>query len=410
MRRGPTGHGNATARTRRAYFLIEGEAWLCLLPRALVLIIMLLAMLMASPAPAMEPDPATQGIQVEQVSAAARFGVAQTDNVNGRLGLLHVGQAACSDRFDVGANIRWERAPSADGTRPAASELKLVDAFGRSRCDRSFAAWADGDIDFGFLRPSTAADRSDFRTSGLTLGADTRLRDGLIVGAAVGYGRNDADVDADDSENRTRGQSLTLYGTFDPLQAVDIDASIGVGELSFDARRWQATDAQILSVGRGGSQLFGSLGFSAELVAPNVRVAPYARYNFVRSHLDAYGERSSAAALAYGNVAASEDALALGIYAGVTLKLGSAAIEPGLRVEQRRVRSAFDQVVTCSDGPSLANALCQSADSDGSLGASLTVPVRFGRAASIALEYNYASSSDALRAESVSARLQAPFR
>ena len=414
MQQGPTGDGAETARARRAHFLIEGETWLYLLPRALVLVLMLLAMLMTSPAPAMEPmelDVATRGIQLEQAAAAARFGAAQADNVNGRLRLLHAGHAPCSDRFDIGANIRWERAPPAEGTRPAPTgELNFADVLGRSRCDRPFAAWADGDVDFGFLRPSTATDRSDIRTSGLSLGADTKLLDGVVVGAAIGYGRNDATVDNDRGESRALGRSLTLYGTFDSLKAVHIDASIGVGELSFDARRWQVTDAEILAE-RGGSQFFGSLGFSADLVAPNVRVAPYARYHFVRSHLDAYGERGSApAALAHGHIAANEDALTLGIYAGFTLTLGSAAVEPGLRVEQRRVRrGAFDEALTCAGDPLVAHMLRQPADADGKLDASLTVPVRFGRAASIAFEYNYANSSDTLRAESVRARLQAPF-
>jgi len=406
-----TGNGAATARARRAHFLIEGETWLYLLPRALVLVLMLLAMLMTSPAPAMELDVATRGIQLEQAAAAARFGAAQADNVNGRLRLLHAGHAPCSDRFDIGANIRWERAPSAEGTQPAPTgELNLADALRGSRCDRPFAAWADGDIDFGFLRPSTATDRSDIRTSGLSLGADTKLRDGVIVGAAIGYGRNDVNVDSDGSESRAHGRSLILYGTFDSLKAVHIDASIGVGELSFDSRRWQATDAEVVSAERGGSQFFGSLGFSADLVAPNVRVAPYAHYHFVRSHLDGYGERGSAlAALAHGHVAANEDARALGIYARFTLTLGSAAVEPGLRVEQRRVRNgAFDEALTCADDPLVAHMLRQPADSDGNLNASLTVPVRFG-AASIAFEYNYANSSDTLRAESVRARLQTPF-
>ena len=136
-----TDRGRAeTARARRAHFLIEGETWLYLLPRALVLALMLLAMLMTSPAPAMEPvelDVATRGIQLEQAAAAARFGAAQADNVNGRLRLLHAGHAPCSDRFDIGANIRWERAPPAEGTRPAPTgELNLADVLGRSRCDR----------------------------------------------------------------------------------------------------------------------------------------------------------------------------------------------------------------------------------------------------------------------------------
>jgi hypothetical protein len=239
------------------------------------------------------------------VSAAARFGLAQTGNVNGRLSLLHVRHERCSDRFDIGANIRWERPPTHKETRPAATgELKFVDAFGRLRCDRPFAAWADGDIDFGVLRQSTAADRSDFRTSGLTLGADTRLRDGATVGAAIGYGRNDADVNAEGSEGRALGRSLILYATFEPSKVVDTTRpSVSVSCRLTSAAGGRPTPRccrppRWLAVVRVAA-------FSADLVAPNVRVAPYARYDYVRSQLDAYGERGRRGSGAcYGQMAA----------------------------------------------------------------------------------------------------------
>ena len=123
---------------------------------------MLLAMLMTSPAPAMEPvelDVATRGIQLEQAAAAARFGAAQADNVNGRLRLLHADHAPCSDRFDIGANIRWERAPPAEGTRPAPTgELNLADVLGRSRCDRPRGSSSTGSRS-GHWWPSTTPSR-----------------------------------------------------------------------------------------------------------------------------------------------------------------------------------------------------------------------------------------------------------
>jgi uncharacterized protein with beta-barrel porin domain len=412
MQRGRTGRGTAKAQSRRAHFLIEGEACRCLLARARAPVA-LLALLVSAAAPAMQTDEVVRGIHAEQVAAAARFGIAQTDNANARLRSLHREHDGC-DRFEVGANIPWERIPSAGEAGAAAAATggpNLADAFKHLPCDGGFALWAGGSLDVGFLRPSSAIDRSDFRTPGLTFGADMRMVDGAIIGAAIGYGRHDADIDAAGSESRADAQHVMLYGTFEPNDAVDVDTVIGVGELALDARRWQPTGVEMLSGDRGGSQFFGSFGFSADLVAPNLRVAPYARYDYVRSQLDAYGERGGAAPLFdYGRWATEEDALALGVYAGLTLKLGSATVEPGLRVEQRRVRSvAFDQLQACDDGPSAIHIVCESVDSEGSLAASLIVPVRFGPAASVAFEYSYASSSDASRTESVRAHLQAPF-
>jgi len=415
MQRGRTGRGTAKAHARRAQFLVEDEAWRCLSARARAPVV-LLALLVSAAAPAMQTDAtdaAVRGIHAEQVAAAARFGVAQTDNANARLRSLHREHDGC-DRFDIGANIPWERVQSAGDAGGAAATIggpNLADAFKHLSCDGGLMLWAGGSLDVGVLRPSSAIDRSDFRTPGLTLGADIKMVDGAIIGAAIGYGRHDTDIPAAGSESRADVQHVLLYGTFEPNDAVDVDTVIGVGELAFDARRWQPTGVEMLSGDRGGSQLFGSLRLSADLVAPNLRVAPYARYDYVRSQLDAYGERGGAAtALDYGRSASEEEALALGIYAGLTLTLGSATVEPGLRVEQRRVRTgAFDQLLACADRPSAAQIVCESVDSDGSLAASLIVPVRFGPAASVAFEYSYASSSDAPRTESVRAQLQAPF-
>lgn len=402
MQRDRTGRGTATAHARRAHFPIDDEAWLCLLPRACVLVLALLA----SSAAAAQTGAVPGGVHAEQVAAAARFGIAQIDNANARLRSLHRGHDGC-DRFEIGANIRWERVPSAGAAGPAAvGGPNLADAFKRSTCDGGLALWAGGSLDLGILRPSSTIDRSDFRTSGLTLGADMKMGDVAIIGGAIGYGRHDADVDAAGSVSRAHGQNVMLYGTFEPLRAVDIDAMVGYGGLSFDLHRWPATESEVRSADRGGAQFFGSVAVSADLVAPKVRVAPYARYDHVRSRIDGHAE----AALADGRMCVTEDALALGIYAGITFSLASATVEPGLRVEQRRVRSgAVDRLQACADRPSADQALRESVDSDGSLAASLIVPVRFGSAASVAFEYSYASSSDAVRNESVRALLQTPF-
>src|SRR5512134_3182665 len=118
MERGRAGRGTATAYARRRRFPIDDEAWLCLLPRACVPFLLLLALLAGSAASA-QTTAVAGGVHAEQVAAAARFGIAQVDNANARLRSLHRGHDGC-DRFDIGANIRWERVPSAGDAGPAA--------------------------------------------------------------------------------------------------------------------------------------------------------------------------------------------------------------------------------------------------------------------------------------------------
>lgn len=385
-------------------------AWRGLLQLALAPVLVLV---FGNSAPAVEPGTATSGAladQAEHATAAAAFGIAQTNNVSARLGNLHHTHDGC-DRFDIGANIRWQRAPAADEDTPVvAEELPLINALLPGRCGAGWSIWADGDVDFGVLRSGSAGDRSGVRTPGLTLGADLKLATGAIVGAAVGYGRNNWNGAVEGAESSARGENAMLYTTFEPWPMLDVDALIGVGELSFDSRRAQAPTAASASEDRGGSQMFASLGLRADLVESNFRIAPYARYDVVRSDLDSYDERAGAgAALVNGEASATEDVLVTGVYADVTFTMAAVTVSPGLRVEQRRVRSGLHRSFVAGDASALLPAPRQTADSYNDVAGALSVPVRFGRATSIAFEYAFTSSGEAARTDGVRALLQTPF-
>jgi hypothetical protein len=356
--------------------------------------------------PAAEPE--LGDLQATQSEVVARLGAAQTDNVSARLRTLHAGQTLC-DRFEIGANIRWERSPGgSNAPTPSQAPPKFADAFNRKRCDGAFALWARGDLDFGFLRPSAALDRSELRTPGATIGADVRVLDGAVVGAAFGYGLQGMPLDVAGSESRARTQSLMLHGTFAPVRFIDIDALIGTGALELDAGRMQANGLDIAFADRSGSQGFGSLAVSANLAGTRVRLAPYARYDQVRSRLDAFADRDAGTAMTYGAACAAEDALTLGVRASFRLLFTAMMVEPALSIEQRRLRSAGDYESTLAD-PMTGFGPRPAADSDESLGASLRVPLRFGHRTSVALEYRYNSNSDSTRTESLRALLQTPF-
>jgi hypothetical protein len=360
-------------------------------------------------------DPAVRGVNSTQASAAARFGAAQIDNVIARTRMVHLGHDPCSTRIDIGTNIRWERTQVTDGqTRTQSAnrtELKNESNRDRSRCERPFALWAAGHIDFGFLRPSSAPSRSDFRTSGVSLGADMKLRDGLVAGVALGYGREETEIDVGGSENQARAQSLMLYGSFEPLRSIRVDAMLGYGDLSFDARRWQAVDTVLLSGDRDGSQYHGSLALSAVWQSQGMKLAPYARCDHVRNQLDPHREPDSATAtLNYGSMNVSADSIALGLYAAHSLSVGRATLEPGLRLEQRRVRiGGADQGIAYADLPQTGYALSHAAESDDLTSAALSLLLRFRSSLSIGVDYNYTASNDTIRNETVRALLRAPF-
>ena len=313
--------------------------------------------IVVEPRPDPTADPTVRGMLAAQVSAASRFGSAQIENVGTRVRMLHFGQDPCSLNFDVGTNIRWERAdetPDATRTPAAPADEQRNKPDEQKRCDSPFAFWAGGNIDFGFLRPSTATARSDFTTSGLTFGADTRVVPGLILGAAVGYGRDSTDVGANASESHAQGLNATFYGSYEPIRSIYVDFLLGYGDLSFDATRWQGSTMML--GGRNGAQTFGSIGVSGIVEAGRLRFAPYGRFDHVRSRLDGYTESGpNTMALSYADMTASEEVLAAGLFASYRFPLGRASLEPSLRFEARRARisSADQSLVVC--GPADAD-------------------------------------------------------
>lgn len=358
-------------------------------------------------------DPAVRGINEAQASAATRFGATQLDNVTARMRMLHLAHDPCATQIDIGTNIRWERqAGSNDGQAPAQNANKS-EQIGTSlhersrRCERPFALWAGGNIDFGFLRPSSAQDRSDFRTSGVTVGADMKVRDELIAGVALAYGRDETEVEAGGSANQARAQGMMLYGSFQPVRPIQLDAMLGYGDLSFDVRRRQATDTVMLSGDRDGSQYYGSLALSATWQSTSMKLAPYARFDHVRNRLDVCRESGAAtAALTSGSTNVSQDSIAFGLHAGYSLTLGRATLEPGLRIEQQRVRiGSSDQA---ADLPQTGYVLSNAAESNDLTSAALSLLLRF-RSWSVGVEYNYAASNDTFKNETTRATLHAPF-
>ena len=114
----------------------------------------------------------------------------------------------------------------------------------------------------------------------------------------------------------------------------------------------------------------------------------------VRSRLNGYAETGSAAvALSYGAVSVSENSAAVGLYAGYRWPINGVWLEPGLRLEQRRVRlGCAEQGVAYADMPQLEYRLQQGPESDDRTTAALSLPMRIGFAVTLGLEYSYTGS------------------
>ena len=353
------------------------------------------------------------GMTAAQVTAASRFGEAQIQNVGGRVRMLHVGQDPCSIQLDIGTNIRWERVDGPkDGTAAPADPPNVKAAEwlkGRKGCDRVLAVWVAGNLDFGFLRPSTATDRSDLKTPGLTLGADAKVAKGLVLGAALGYGRDQSDVGSDGSDYSAKTASATFYGSYEAFKLVFVDFALGNGNLAFDSTRWQNNSAPPGS--RNGSQLFGSVVLSGVLQLGSLKLAPYGRFDRVRSQLDGFLESGpSADAPSYGSSVASENAVAAGLFASDSIALGRAKLESSLRIEQRWLHGAsIDQSLAYADTPATPYLLVYDGASDSQTLGGVGLMLHVRKLLSLGVEYTYTGPTSASRSETVRAVMRAPF-
>jgi outer membrane autotransporter protein len=358
-------------------------------------------------------DPNVRSMLATQLSSASRFGTAQIDNVGAHIKMLHLGQDPCSLQFDVGTNIRWERAATdADAPKaPASSALPEPRWQGkeRGRCGNPLAFWIGGNVELGSLRPSSAPDRSDFATSGLTAGADAKVVPRLALGVALGYGRDSSDADLNGSEGRAQAKNATFYALYEPVRSVYVDFLRGYGNLDDDSTRWQ--DSALMAGARNGSQSYGSLAVSGVIGVGKLKLAPYGRVERLNSRLDGYVESgSNASALGYGQLSALQDVVAGGLFASTRILLRRASLEPSVRIEARRVSASLvDQASWYADTPADAYVLVDGGVTESQVMGGVGLVARVSEAFSLDLDYSYTGASGIYRTESIRATLRAPF-
>ena len=174
------------------------------------------------------------------------------------------------------------------------------------------SAGADSSLDFGRLgifingtisdgdKDRTANTQGfDFDTLGITVGADYRFTDQLILGAAVGYINNDIDLDANGGTIDTDGYSLSLYGTYYHDQGLFLDGLITYGSNDYDQRRNIRYNIDAVSVEQAafsdfdGDQWSAAFGGGYNFNRGALSFGPTGRLEYVSADVDGYSETMS---------------------------------------------------------------------------------------------------------------------
>jgi uncharacterized protein YhjY with autotransporter beta-barrel domain len=257
------------------------------------------------------PDPTRDagvvgGLQA-QIDASSRFVAAQQTNVNDRLRQLRHGMdnrsshsLAFSLRDGGGQGLRL--AP--DQQRSTAFAPELAEGWG---------VWSAGTVVAGGRDARSGSRGFDFRSDGLTFGADWRGGDALLLGLAAGFGWNDTDLDGPRSRLKGKQRSLALYGLWRGGQWF-VDGNFGLGRVDFDSERWSSAAAAAAHGEREGRQRFGALTAGYEYAGDKLHLTGYGRIDANRTRLNAYAERGLGDLdLRYGAQTVRDSGLALGL-------------------------------------------------------------------------------------------------
>ncbi|MFM6992855.1 MAG: autotransporter domain-containing protein [Rhodoferax sp.] len=160
--------------------------------------------------------------------------------------------------------------------------------------------WAEGVVSAGTRDATGTSGALEFKANGVTAGADRRINNDLIMGVAVGYGRDKTVIGTDGSRNEGSGTSLAIYGSYQPQPGTFIDGMLGLGSLEFDTVRYVAPVNDFAVGKRRGTQWFGSLSAGYEFNNNGTIFSPYARINYTSTQLQDSTETGAGAyALTY---------------------------------------------------------------------------------------------------------------
>ncbi|SEL93661.1 Uncharacterized conserved protein, contains a C-terminal beta-barrel porin domain [Pseudoxanthomonas sp. GM95] len=303
-------------------------------------------------------DAQVVGVLSAQADATRRMATGQISNFQRRLEQLHNGQPAAG--FSNGitltsasaiaattmADRRGERTfgPSAaddlnvTSSNVSADQSAMAPAGGTAGLLPGGASvWTGGAVNFGKAGSTRGDSSTDFTTSGLSMGADKVVANGLIIGAGVGYGHDDTDVGTEESNSKVESYSAAVYASYRPTDAFFIDSLIGYQWLTMDTVRTVSdTDGRVVG-SRDGKQWFGSLSMGYILRSKDIQVTPYGRFEAAQASLDGFTERGdSIYALNYQAQTIKTSTASAGVLAQFSVKRDYGVWAPQLRAEYGR--------------------------------------------------------------------------
>ena len=247
-----------------------------------------------------EVSSALRALAPNEAAAQGRIGNSfaqqQLGNIGARLAALRSGASGLG-LAGLAFNIKgqtipgWVLAQKFDADTRNDATLDLPQAVPR------WGGFISGTLGGGDKDPSISEEGFNFRTRGVTAGADYRYSSAVVFGSALGYARSNVNLDANGGGLDASGLSLSLYGTYYRTQSLYLDAVLNYAGNNYDQTRnidYTIGTAHIQKTARSdttGKLLALSVGGGYEFAASNGASADVSlRLHRLASTIDGYNE------------------------------------------------------------------------------------------------------------------------
>jgi len=275
-------------------------------------------------------DPGVVDSLQAQVDASVRFASAQQTNIRDRLRQQrHAGSQSSSNGLSLNlTNASGGALSLSAGQMAPGASMSLPEGLG---------LWTAGTITAGERDARSGLSNGfDFRSDGITVGADWRIDDRFLLGVAGGFGWSNTDFDDPRSALDGEQHSVSVYGLWRQGEHFFIDGVLGWGRLDFDIRRWSSTAGAAAVATRDGDQAFGSLTVGYEHRTDGMSLTGYGRVDASRTRLDAYRERGLGIFdLAYGDQTVENNSFAVGLEGNYLFQGRNSFFRPYWMIEYR---------------------------------------------------------------------------
>jgi len=243
-----------------------------------------------------------QDIAGEEALAQGATGVqvlnTQIKNIGSRIAALRAGARGISAQGLV-FNVEGKALPNGvfssglRGSGASADEENSADS--ALLADSKLGIFITGRLNFGDHDQTENEEGFDFDTLGVTIGADYRFTNNLVIGGAVGYSDSEVEFNFDGGDLQSDSITYSVYGTY-YSDKFYMDVLAGGGGADFDSRR-----IMVFADNRGGvdtialgstdgdqSLLSVSLGYNFE--KNGWLFSPYLSYDSLDAEIDPYSE------------------------------------------------------------------------------------------------------------------------